>query len=295
MTDKLPTGLIASTLNAKGRRIERGFIDKDTVPRMHVSSLIKSSKQDFFCEREFVLRHMERRELAGSGIPPKFALLYAVGHFYGDYTVQQFLARNAEWAVYAWGDWSCPCRHSKRERVCMPTDSCKRCKLPINQYVEVDLFNPTKTVVGHADLIFFYNGIYYVYEFKSIDRADIVFTEITQPLGDHLIQASNYFYMLKGEGKRVDPLVRFVYVDRSMSDLYTALPFREVSARAIPASRLSKFYKRANHALAAIEKGVLPKIKCESIDCSRAKQCTVAISCFSRKRTKIKRVPDAFG
>lgn len=234
---------------------------------------------------------MERREAAGGGLPPKFQLLFAVGHYYGEYIVQEFLRRNQDWARYAWGNWRCICGHSKRERVCMPKATCKRCNHPVDRYVEIDLFNPKKTVIGHADLIFLYNGVFYVYEFKSIDRADIVFEEINDPLADHLTQASNYFYMLKGEGVRVDPLVRFVYVDRSMDGLYTKNPFREVSAKAIPASRLSRFYKRADHAITAIEKGILPKRKCEDIGCSRAKNCTVAISCFNRKRTKIKRVP----
>jgi hypothetical protein len=236
---------------------------------------------------------MERREAAGAGIPAKFALLFAVGHFYGDYMVQEFLKKNPEWAKYAWGNWRCICGHETRVRQCTPVgEKCSKCEHPVDRYVEVDLFNPAKTVIGHADLIFCVDGFFYVYEFKSIERADIVFAEINNPLGDHLTQASNYYYMLKGEGKQVSKMVRFVYVDRSMAGLYTTLPFREVEGQAIPQHRLRNFYIRAKVTNNAIRKGVLPDRKCETIDCSRAKNCKVAISCFNRRNRAIKRLTD---
>jgi len=289
---ELPKGLIGDTLNQRHRRIERGHIDDDTIPRLHVSSIIRSDSNNFFCPREFVLRYMERQELAGAGIPPKFQLLYAVGHFYGEYIVQEFLTRNPQWAQYAWGDWTCPCKQTKLTRVCYPEgQSCDKCDLPVDRYVEVDLFNPVRTVIGHADLIFNVEGRYYIYEFKSIDRKDVVFNDIKRPLGDHLVQASNYYYMLKSEGKDVSRVIRFVYVDRSMDGLYTQKPFKEVYANAIPTKRLSAFYLRAKKARGAIKKGVLPERLCDSITCARAKQCSRAITCFARTKKTIKRVP----
>lgn len=278
----LPQNLIARTLNAKTRRVERGR-RKNAIPRIHVSSLIKSGSQDFFCEKEFVLRHIEQREAEGAGLPPKFALLYEVGHFYGDYIVREFIDRNPEYAKYVWGDWRCNCGETVVKRSHLPLDSkCQKCKSTVQTYVETDLFEPKKRVIGHADLIFLKDGMFTIYEFKSIERADIVFDQITEPLGDHLLQASNYFYMLKSEGHRVDPVLRFVYVDRSMAGLYTDMPFREVNAKVVAADRLTKIYKRVDTVYSALKSGILPKRKCATIDCSRAKNCSVAISCFSR-------------
>lgn len=292
MKKALPKGLIANTLNTRNRRMGRGHIDDDTVPRMHVSSLIKSSTQDAFCPREFVLRYMERTSLAGAGVPPKFELLYAVGHYYGDYIVQKFLERNPDWAQYAYGDWRCICGQTTFKACNKPQGAvCDHCTHPVEIYVEIDLFNPLKTVVGHADLIFNVDGFFYVYEFKSIDRADIIFSEITEPLGDHLLQASNYYYMLKNEGKRVSRVIRFVYVDRSMSELYRALPFKEVEAEAVAARRLTPLYNKAKRVHRAIEEGRLPDRICDTITCSRAKQCGRAVSCFNRSKKTIKRTP----
>lgn len=294
MPSPLPKGLIADTLNARSRRVERMVQDREHIPFIHVSSLIKSDTSDFFCPREFVLRYMERAPSVGGGVPPKFEMLWAVGHFYGDYIVNQFLKRNPEWAQYAYGDWTCACKDSRRVRETLPKGQvCKKCGHPIDQYVETDLFNPAKTVVGHADLIMKIGDEFYIYEFKSIDRADVVFSEIEHPLGDHLAQASHYYYMLKGEGKRVSNMIRFVYVDRSMTNLHSALPFREVEGKAIAKRRLANFYLRAKEVHNSIKTGVLPERLCDDMSSFRVKQCSRAVSCFSRRKKKIARTPSA--
>lgn len=291
---RLPDGIIADTLNARARRVDRMKYAGERIPLIHVSSLIKSSANDFFCAREFALRWFERAQDQGAGTPPKFELLWAVGHYYGDYIVQKFLERNPDWAKYAWGDWTCVCGESHRQRTTLPEGQlCNNCGKPINRYLEVDLFNPSKTVIGHADLIFLVNDVFYIYEFKSINRADVIFDEINDPLGDHLAQASNYYYMLKAEGHKVSKRIRFVYVDRSMDGLYTQNPFREVTADAIPPRRLANFYKRADTAISSIKNGKLPPRVCDDIGCARAKQCSRAITCFYRKKPEIKRIPSA--
>lgn len=287
----LPDNLIASTLNGRNRRHERGHIDDDTIPRLHVSSIIKSGQADFFCPREFVLRYMERRETGGGGIPPKFELLWAVGHFYGNYIVQKFIERNPDYAKFAWGDWTCKCGSNRLQRQTLPSTTCEKCGGPMNVYLETDLFDPKRWVVGHADLIMLVNDTYFIYEFKSIDRADITFDSIKEPLGDHLLQASHYYYMLKSEGKKVSPRIRFVYVDRSMEGLYTQKPFKEVYGKAIPADRLRRIYQRAKICHSSIQKGTLPERKCKEIECSRAKQCTVPVSCFNRVSDRVSRIP----
>jgi hypothetical protein len=285
---ELPDRLIADTLNRKKRKEVRGLRGED-VPRIHVSSLIKSDKADFFCEREFVLRHIERREGFGGGVPPKFELLWETGHFLGNYIVNRFLHRNPDWAKWAWGDWTCVCGSASAKRCHWPKDQrCDNCGLPLDTYVEVDLFNPARTVIGHADLIMCVvddDGVewFFIYEFKSIDRADVDFDTLEHPLADHVTQASNYYYMLRGEGKNVSRRIRFVYVDRSMKGLYTQKPFKELYAPAIKADRLGRFYNRAKRVHRSIKTKELPDRKCDTITCSRANICEVAVSCFERK------------
>lgn len=286
---ELPDNLIADTLNAKRRKEARGMRGTD-VPRIHVSSLIKSGTSDFFCEREFVLNYIERREHLGAGIPPKFELLWETGHFLGNYIVNRFIQRNPEWGQWAWGDWTCACKHTMMRRCHLPNVACDKCGLPVDTYLEIDLFNPDGTVIGHADLIMCVvedgEEWFFIYEFKSIDRADVDYESMTEPLADHVVQASNYYYMLRSEGKNVSRRLRFVYVDRSMQGLYTIKPFKELYAPAIKADRLGRFYKRAKKVHSSINKGILPDRKCEDIKCARATQCGVAVSCMERRLSK---------
>jgi hypothetical protein len=285
---ELPDNLIAGTLNSKRRRKARGLRGKK-IPRIHVSSLIKSGASDFFCEREFVLNHIEDREKDGGGLPPKFELLFGVGHFYGEYIVQKFLERNPLWAKYAWGNWTCPCKETTIERINLPTGmKCATCTKDINIYVEVDLFNPAKTVVGHADLIFNVDGYFFIYEFKSMERADVDFDTLEAPLGDHIVQASNYREMLRSEGKKVSSRLRFVYVDRSMAGLYTQDPFKELYAQTIKTERLARFYKKSKVVHQSFETKVLPGRRCKTITCGRATTCQVAVSCFERTKKRFK-------
>jgi hypothetical protein len=243
---------------------------------------------------------MDGEEAAGSGVPAKMNLLWAVGHFYGEYIVNEFLRRNAEWGQYAWGDWGCMCGETRVYRQHLPDTDCRHCNGSVDRYLETDLFNPAGTVVGHADLIFLVDNVFYIYEFKSIERADVPFDTLEAPLGDHVVQASNYYYMLKSQvaadpvmtafGVRVSPSIRFVYVDRSMDGLYTKKPFKEFQARRISSRRLRNFYLRAKECHTSIRKGILPDRLCEDITCARAKQCSRAISCFNRTRQKVKRI-----
>jgi hypothetical protein len=94
--------------------------------------------------------------------------------------------------------------------------------------------------------------------------------------------------MLRDEGKRVSPIIRFVYVDRSMSNLYTTKPYKEVEAPAISIRRLANIYKRADTVVKAMKTGILPPRICSEITCSRAKTCKTAVSCFERKLKKFK-------
>ncbi|QXN71136.1 Cas4 family exonuclease [Rhodobacter phage RcDurkin] len=294
----LPERLIADTLNLSFRKEARGYAkrklrSKRVPPRMHVSSLIKSQAGDRFCAREFVLHYAERRDLRGNGVPPKFQLLYDTGHFLGDYVVAQFLQRAPEYAHMAWGDWVCVCGETRISRARYDKNAkCPCCNKPVNVYQEVDIFNKAKTVIGHADLIMLDDdGVFHIYEFKSIDRADVVFADIDRPLGDHHVQASNYYYMLREEGKNVSRMIRFVYIDRSMTEIYKSKPYREVSAPAIPRERLAFIYKRAHVVTDALATKMLPSRICTSITCTRANNCRVAISCFERKSRKFRVLP----
>jgi hypothetical protein len=286
----LPSKIFAETLNLSFRREQRGKKKDRSIPLIHVSSLIRLTDTDRFCAREFVLTHAEDRDSLGGGVPPKFQLLWDTGKFLGDYIITQFIQRNPEFRGMLWGDWICACGETKRIHASYDHSAkCNKCGHGITNYVETDLFNKSKTVIGHADIILLdTDNVFHVYEVKTIDRADVPWDTLAEPLGDHLVQASNYRYMLLSIadklGYTVSPIVRFIYIDRSMTELYRTPPFKELEAQCIDLKRLARIYVPAKQVQKAFATRQLPDRICDKIDCGRAKKCPVAVSCFERRK-----------
>jgi hypothetical protein len=155
-------------------------------------------------------------------------------------------------------------------------------------YREVDLRVEDIRLVGHPDLLFrMDNGKIIIYEIKTIDRQDIVFSDMKAPLGDHHVQASLYYYILKKLGYDAADFVRFIYIDRSVSRMYSELPFKELEAAVLPAKRIQPLIERCRSVVAGIENGLLPHRVCKGVKDTRTARCSVVTSCFGRRSKKI--------
>lgn len=292
----IPLNVFSAILNVTERKYNRHDARKDAIPYVHVSSLINTSLYDSFCEREFVLRYLERSHAAGSAVPPKFQVLYETGHALGAEAVNKFIRRSAQYAKYAWGDWVCLCKRTRTYFGYMPDNMyCEHCRTKVDTYAETDLRNDSIRVVGHADFLMRdEDGTFIVYEIKSIDRTGVVFEDLTEPFGDHVLQASFYYWLLISLGYKVDKTMRIVYIDRSLSDIYTALPYKTLFAQRVARNRIDILGRKARRAYNGARTATLPKRLCESITDSRAKKCMRAVSCFERINDKTYRVPDVF-
>ena len=279
-----PFGIVADIAN-------RGFMDRhrgdanshDFV--IHVSDLIRPDKARAFCAREWALRHFESRETPGKIITPGFALLFAVGNAVHDSVRNAFIQRS-EFADAAWGTWSCRCGFTKRTGPFTKGLACKRCGTPALVYEEYDLYSKTHRLVGHPDLLLLWGDTYYIYEIKTIDKKDVDFETLTHPMGDHVLQASFYNWMLREEGKKVDPTLRFIYADRSTKKLFNGTIYKELTAPTAPISRLQPFLDKATSLDRAIVSRVLPDRICDSPMTSRARNCTSCTGCFMRQSNK---------
>lgn len=291
--DQIPTGIFANILNNREVNVDRHNVENDTIPYIHVSSLIKSGSIDTFCPREFVLRYMEKHTKFGGAIPAKFEVLFEAGHALGDAAVNKFLRRSLDYGHTAFGDWECTCKETRitlERRPQEPYAICNHCSTPVINYAESDLRDDTIRIVGHPDFMMQDDtGRIYVFEIKSIDRADIDFQELEEPLGDHVIQASIYYWLLIKKGFKVHPYVRILYIDRSLQNIYTEKPYKELSVKRISLPRVRRIVNKAKRAYIGCKNGILPKRICDKIDCSRANNCKSAISCFGRTSKKIKR------
>jgi hypothetical protein len=293
---KITDAIVADALNRGTVKSHRNLDKKDYL--IHVSDLIKTEKAWEFCAREHVFHyHSTRAKVSGGSLSPGRELLFATGHFLGDYVVRKFV-RNSPFAKYAYGLWTCNCpRH--------PEDGwegrwpgkkylglyghlsfdnvCKHCNAVNDNYREIDLISRKFGLIGHADLLLRYAGKFIVYEFKSIDRTDIDFDSINQPFFDHRMQASFYYYILRELEMDVSPFVRVLYIDRSNKKLLAGEPYKEFKVRVASLQTVTEYTDKLNALNTGKKSGFLPTRICQNIRASRAKSCDHAIECFERR------------
>lgn len=276
-----PDTLLSAVLNAT--QTDRRRMRADSEIRIHVSDIMRTDKDTAFCPREHAIVRLERLESGGRRISPGANLLFAQGHAIHDHIRNQFIERSP-FGHLAWGNWRCHCAHLRIERKCwgqVRDTRCDRCHLPPTVYEEIDLYSPRFKLVGHPDFYVKWGKTLYIYEIKTIERADIDFDEINAPLGDHVLQASFYYHLSTYMRLPVATRLRFLYTDRSTRKMFVGYPYRELQANASPASRLEPFFNKATALIRGVETGRLPARICENITCSRAKRCRVALSCFA--------------
>lgn len=287
--NKLPDNAVADLLNTpfviRGRTNNTG----DGMPYVHVSDLLRNSASDKFCAREFVLRYFERRTAPTGTVPAKMRLLWDTGNLIGDHLViKRFIETSVQYGHLIWGDWRCDGCGDMVATFDYHPGQCGNCGCFNLTYSEVDLRIKDVRLVGHPDLLFrLDNGVIVIYEIKTIDRSDIVFDELNVPLGDHHMQASLYYYILRKLGYKVYRKVRFIYIDRSLDNMYRSNPFKELEAEVMPIKRVQPLIDRCKKVVKYIEDQILPDRVCKSCTDTRTTKCSVVTSCFGRRSNKI--------
>jgi len=285
----MPDNLFADTLNQTTvNRHRLGKYTKDNYS-IHVSDLMQSSKERIFCAREHAINFHENRggELIKK-LTPAMSLLYSMGNAVQDHLTAKFIQHN-EYGHTLWGDWSCGCKKTKIRYSLKPNGRCNHCAGPIDRYCEVDLRQPKYNLVGHPDLLVLWPPYLHIFEVKSIDRQDLPFDDIKEPLGDHTLQGTFYYWMLldmymRGEiPYKPHDVVRYLYVDRSNKKLFFGEPYKEFQKRRSDAARLKPMLDRATTMMQSLSGRTLPPRICSDVLCTRAKGCTVQTSCFNRK------------
>jgi hypothetical protein len=267
--------------------------------------VIASTGPRAFCAREQVLAYYNTRERILGKLTPARRLLFASGHFIHDFVVKQFLEQS-RFGGYVYAKWSCrdydgdDTKHSTITDIAAnviggftvlahetfsPVKESKlcRCGLPLERYNEIDLLIESLRITGHPDLILYYNGWFYIYEMKTIDRRDMDFDAITVPLADHRIQVSMYYKIMRANKMNVSSRLTAVYIDRSNSKLFGGYPYKSLVFRPEPDKVMDRYKNRLLHVVHGIKTGKLPPRICPTIKCERAKSCDAAIECFERK------------
>lgn len=284
-TDKtLPEGVMATLLNSSTmNETRRG----SGVIRLHVSDLIRSTTDSEFCPREYVIDYFDDKPHKLRGLTAGQRLLFTVGEAIHVHVRDAWIA-NSPFGRFAWGYWDCPCGKTRVTGV-LPSrhKPCPSCNGKPRNYAEFDLYSEKYKITGHPDFIVLYKGIYYIYEVKSIDRKDVVFDDMRAPLGDHTLQASFYYWLLRSMGKKVAVNVRYLYVDRNVVKMFGGTVYKEFRAPASPKARMQPFLDKATSVINSVDSKTLPPRICATETCTRAKKCHAAVICFGKRGTKI--------
>lgn len=289
---EFPEGIVAKLLNSPVVVHPRMGETAQTLPYVHVSDLLKNKKDNQFCIREHVLRHYDKPIRAKGTVPPKMGLLWDTGNLIGDNIVIKKLIKSGRFGQLVWGDWTCDGCDAVAATFEYKPECCPSCGSKNMTYKEVDLREDDVRLVGHPDLIIrLKDGTLIVYEIKTIDRQDIAFDPtstndgalLTQALGDHHLQASYYFYLLKKRGYKVSKRIRFIYVDRDLANMYREKPYLEFVEDVMPVERCQKGIDTCKNARDAIQNRTLPDRICDTPTCTRSAKCTTVASCFARR------------
>jgi len=290
---KITDMVMADALNRSSVKNARNIQKRDPY-RIHVSDIISSDSSSMFCAREHVLNyHSSKIRTTGSSLSPGRELLFATGSFLGDMVIRKFL-RNSPFAQYAYGHWICRCpdygspdwkgKHQigTYKNVDL-ANVCKLCNSVNDNYAEVSVISKKFDLVGHIDFLLYFNGEFIVYEFKSIDRADVDFDSIHMVMAGHALQASMYYYILTEMGKKVHPTLKVVYIDRSNKKLMRGEPYKELACKPISLKYITQYTDRLKAVQLGKETRFLPPRICQSLSTGRSKNCQQALECFERR------------
>jgi hypothetical protein len=297
----LPSGVVADSLNQTTMRMARG---KREAFAVHVSSVIETSGPWAFCARYEVLSYHSDKDRATGKLTPARRLLFATGHFQHAYVIEQF-RKNSPFGKYIYANWSC--EEFDDENLDNPNNvkhapmlgtfenvikiKCG-CGLPRTKHNEIDLHYRKYMVVGHPDMVICLrqdNGKdrYWLYEFKTIDRADITFDDIEIVLPGHRLQVSFYYHIMKSKGLDVSRKLRVLYIDRSNRKLFGGYPYKELVCQPEHPELLKPIVDRLLLTKQGIKTGRLPDRICREITVERAKACDRAVECFSRRNAYV--------
>lgn len=297
--------MISETLNSTSVNFPRVSASGDY--RIHVSDALETEGPRAFCAREHVLAaHSPRTRVRGK-ITPARELLFGTGHFIHDFVLQKIIQRSphapnifAHWSCKEWTYNSTDHERFTGKLVNARHARCK-CGLPLDVHHELDLELPKLLLVGHPDIVFLHNDRFYIHELKTWDRKDLPFDDISVPIASHRLQVSFYYKMLQAmvpqlaPGATVSRNIVVDYIDRGNSKLFGGNPYKSLRMRPEPDEHLDKFKNRLEHVVVGMRTGKLPKRICPDINCTRARNCDLAVECFGRRGNYVENQVDNRG
>lgn len=240
---------------------------------LRVSSLVG------MCARQAILMH-RMTDRPQRRVSSATRVAYAVGHGIHRHVAEQVIAARGGRGV--WGNWRCRCGYAGRLGF-KPVNllPCTRCNGGIVHYNEAHLVDRDRRIEGHPDLILGANEKLYLVEVKSMAEAQ--FDRLTGPVHEHLVQALMYRELMISNGYGMADEVILFYVRKQWH--YRDLPYKEFVVDATTGlHRLAvvNCFDVARQVWEALDSNATPpRTLCVSTSSPTARECPVAVRCFS--------------
>lgn len=285
---------IAGVINKSHIRENRSL--SYTEVRLHVSDLMKTDSQWGFCARQHVIQKLFAPKILSASLPASFDLLFALGNALHDNARNRWINNDTHGAKRVLARWHCPCKETWHVGVNPAlANDCKRCRFPVNIFDEYEIHDKELCIIAHPDFNIVrgkdvietgaFNKAKHlvrIVEIKGIDRIDVNWKTLDAPLGEHSLQGTMYYHIMKRAGYRVDRKISYVYGERSLKEtLFNGKCWKEFEQDAWPIERVEPFFTKARLVIKSVKDNyVPPRTVCKTVDCGRANNCPVAHLCF---------------
>ncbi len=268
----IPANYVTNVIERISTFSENLGLDRLNEDYIHVSDLIR------VCPREYVLSVRYSRPRRPF---PKLSdrLVWAIGRAVEDVVRKQFIMGKHFQRIM--GRWKCNCGrleydgwHRSRHKVC------RVCHDRPMVYTELPLSDSDYGIVGSPDLVFFNSGKAYIVEIKSMTKT--MFDDLSQPLGDHILQVMMYRYLARKNNIPLADRSIFVYVRKEYQFSGVVKEFHHPYRDSDYEEVLQGFLRIAEEIRGSFSDRTVPVRECcSSRKCARARKCLLADICFS--------------
>lgn len=204
-------------------------------------------------------------------------VMWRVGRAVEKHIREQYIAGRQHQDIF--GNWSCRCGAATHTGF-YPTRQCNLCETRLYIYDEFPLFDREARIVGNPDLLTRFEGEYVVVEIKSMTKSQ--WDALTEPLADHIFQASWYRWLMANLGYPTRKEVVFVYCTKEFK---FGVPYKEFHVDVTTPGRVNLILDLRAQVMdlnAHMEAGTVPVREiCATPTCTTAKNCPVSATCWS--------------
>lgn len=251
----------------------------DTQGYMHLSTFVKH------CPRRAVLTRDSDDDQSGT-VLGSMRIVWEMGRGVERHIRGQYIKAVNREGIY--GVWKCKCGKQKQTGFYRDRKACPSCGTKSKEYHELTVFDNEGMIVSNPDfLVLDGEGMLVPVEIKSINKED--FNKLEAPNGDNMNQLVGYWINLKDHGpdnvrSRLSNYVIIIYANKDFT--WSDDPYKEYRVKLSQVqSMVNAYHQLRDTRISTLhDPEIMPERRlCAKVDKGPAKECPVAVRCFSMR------------